>query len=388
MMAEGDEGKLFGQMQSRTDTDKKDGKEKIEERTVPSISESKGSSETTDTESSKASDSPQVTRKTRSRVVRIIPKPTAVKKFQKSMSVFPMVPGAIYAQRYEWESYFFLEPGKFAMKQTELSRKSDTLPAAQMPAKVPSKMPPSTALPSIKDPVDPSEMAPKDSSTLPQMLPKDRDVLPSIASNLEDPVDPGEKAPKDTGQLLPKGPNILPPIVSKSKNPVDYSIVPLTAPKDSSTRSLMPSNAPSTKLLTPSSLKGPVNPSKLPPLLPKGPGSSKKASSSELPTEGQKLPSIKKPPLRKSPTWPAIMFHQTESKYSSKPPPKKDYTKLQQKDSSTLLLKVPKKMLLALPIKPPISPEKPWKLARIEILIEPMSIAKENPEKVSNYIAI
>ena len=353
MMAEGDEGKLFRQTKFRTDTDKKDGKEKIEERTVPSITESKGSSETTDTESSKASDSPQVTRKTRSRVVRIIPKPTSVEEFQKSMSVFPMVPGAVYAQRYEWESYFFLEPGKFAMKQTELSRKSDTLPAAQMPAKVPSKMPPSTALPSIKD-----------------------------------PVDPGEKAPKDTGQLLPKGPNILPPIVSKLKNPVDYSTVPLTIPKDPSTHSLMPSSAPSTKLLIPSSLKGPVNPSKLPPLLPKGPGSSKKASSSELPTEGQKLPSIKKPPLRKSPTWPAIMFHQTESKYSSKPPPKKDYTKLQQKDSSTLLLKVPKKMLLALPIKPPISPEKPWKLARIEILIEPMSIAKENPEKVSNYIAM
>ena len=54
------------------------------------------------------------------------------------------------------------------------------------------------------------------------------------------------------------------------------------------------------------------------------------------------------------------------------------------KDHSKLPLKTPNRILLAPPIRPPVSPEKPRKETTRKVPSKPLNIAKENPEKVSN----
>ena len=394
----------------------------------------------------------------KSKVVRIDPKPPTVEEFRKECSsISPMIPSNIVVQKYEWTSYFFLKPTKSALKKrtSQLPKDSTVLSHAPI-SPVPSRMLPPTS--PAEKPVNSNTLPLLPSSAVPSTQPPNiKDVLATSATS-KIPLSSSSLSPyrDSTSTRLPASPRDstgLPPILPKSRSTMVPPISPPNGSPNTNTSSLKsPSDARKLSLKDSTTLpvisEKKVVGTKL--LCDHGKSSSvklKKTNTSVL-AEQKKFPPIKTPPrssqnrLKKSSTCSTVSERllppiplecsnkdlkkqkscsamsqskgrsgSVKSKNSSKillipfsampqkcskvAPSRKDsditlanssskVLAMSSKDHSKLPLKTPNRILLAPPIRPPVSPEKPRKETTRKVPSKPLNIAKENPEKVSN----
>ena len=298
-------------------------------------------------------------------------------------------PGPV--ERYVWQNCLFHEPKKSAMKR-----------ATGQLSKVPSKLrPTSLNISSGGLPIRSSNLA---ESVLarrktPSMSSKVSSTVSSAQPKLTDPSNPSKAS---MGLLKHAGTT-----QSASVKNVASAMPPVRLPKVTAAgiRSL-------------EALKAST---KLPRISPKDAGVNLPAHSSSLKSQRiglanppTKLPPIKKPPekpIKKSPTWPPLIFNiqfpPTPPKHSSKKPsedssvtmPPADYDIMLPKDSGmvqltssgeislkehdTMLLEIAKEKLQTLKISPPTSSEKTKKE-----IVKPVKVAGADPETVSGYITV